>query len=128
MASSAMLGDLERAVMDRLWSVPEPQTVRQVREALNTRRPLAYNTILTVLARLAKKDVVVQYRDRRAYRYAALCSCDDMVAALMVDALHQEVDPVGRHAALVNFVDRVGAEGAETLRRALADQVGTGAG
>jgi len=39
----ARLGDLERAVMDDLWSMPEPQTVRQVHEALSARRDLAYD-------------------------------------------------------------------------------------
>ena len=34
MAKSTRLGELERAVMDHLWSSPEPQTVRQVHEVL----------------------------------------------------------------------------------------------
>ena len=41
MAKLTRLGDLERAVMDHLWSTPEPQTVRQVHEALSARRDLA---------------------------------------------------------------------------------------
>ena len=53
MAKLTRLGDLERAVMDHLWSTPEPQTVRQVHEALSARRDLAYTTIMTVLQRLA---------------------------------------------------------------------------
>ena len=55
MAKLTRLGDLERAVMDHLWSTPEPQTVRQVHEALSAQRDLAYTTIMTVLQRLAKK-------------------------------------------------------------------------
>lgn len=35
--------------------LPEPQTVRQVHEALSARRDLAYTTVMTVLQRLAKK-------------------------------------------------------------------------
>src|SRR5947199_282986 len=50
MAKLTRLGDLERAVMDHLWSTPEPQTVRQVHEALSARRNLAYTTIVSVLA------------------------------------------------------------------------------
>ena len=42
MAKLTRLGDLERAVMDHLWSSPEPQTVRQVHEALSAHRDLAY--------------------------------------------------------------------------------------
>jgi predicted transcriptional regulator len=113
--------------MDQLWSVPEPQTVHQVHEAMSRHRRLAYSTILTILQRLVKKDVVVQYRDDRAHRFAAVCSCDHLVAALMIDALNQEVDLVHRRAVLANFVERVGSDGVATLRRALGELVGTGA-
>ena len=67
MAKLTRLGDLERAVMDHLWSTPEPRTVRQVHEALSARRDLAYTTVMTVLQRLAKKNLVTQIRSG-AYR------------------------------------------------------------
>ncbi len=65
------LGELERAVMDSLWSSDEPQTVRQVHVALSSDRDLAYTTVMTVLQRLAKKNLVTQLRDDRAHRYSA---------------------------------------------------------
>jgi predicted transcriptional regulator len=113
------LGDLERAVMDHLWSVPQPQTVRQVHEALSKRRDLAYTTVMTVLQRLAKKNLVSQIRDDRAHRYVPVHGRDELVAGLMVDALDQAADSGSRQAALVHFVERVGADEAEALRRAL---------
>ncbi len=115
------LGDLERSVMDLLWDADEPQTVRQVHDALCAHRELAYTTVMTVLQRLARKGLVAQLRDDRALRYAPVDSRDDLVAALMVDALDQAADPGGRRAALMNFVERVGTEEADTLRRALAE-------
>lgn len=121
MFGMARLGELERAVMDHLWSAPEPQTVRQVHEALASRRELAYTTVMTVLQRLAKKDLVVQHRDDRAHRYAPVNSRDELVAGLMVDALAQARNSGAREAALVHFVERVGASEADALRRALAD-------
>jgi predicted transcriptional regulator len=121
MAKQMRLGDLERAVMDHLWSAPEPQTVRQVHEALSARRDLAYTTVMTVLQRLAKKNLVSQLRDDRAHRYAPMRGRDELVAGLMVDALAQAADVGGRQAALMHFVERVGADEAEALRRALAD-------
>jgi predicted transcriptional regulator len=121
MAKQMRLGDLERAVMDHLWSTPEPQTVRQVHEALSARRELAYTTVMTVLQRLAKKNLVSQLRDDRAHRYAAMRGRDELVAGLMVDALDQVADVGSRQAALMHFVERVGADEAEALRRALAD-------
>ncbi|HET9874938.1 MAG TPA: BlaI/MecI/CopY family transcriptional regulator [Mycobacterium sp.] len=119
MAKLTHLGNLERAVMDHLWSASEPQTVRQVHEALSLQRDLAYTTVMTVLQRLAKKNLVSQIRDDRAYRYAPVRGRDELVAGLMVDALDQAVDSGGRQAALVHFVERVGVDEAEALRRAL---------
>jgi predicted transcriptional regulator len=76
---------------------------------------------MTVLQRLAKKNLVVQHRDDRAHRYAPTHGRDELVAGLMVDALDQVADSGSREAALVHFVERVGADEAAALRRALAD-------
>ena len=77
--------------------------------------------IWEVLQRLAKKNLVVQHRDDRAHRYAPTHGRDELVAGLMVDALDQAADSGGREAALVHFVERVGADEAAALRRALAE-------
>ncbi|RPA19960.1 BlaI/MecI/CopY family transcriptional regulator [Gordonia sp. OPL2] len=113
------LGDLERAVMDTLWASPTPQTVRQVHENLSRDRSLAYTTVMTVLQRLAKKNLVTQIRDDRAHKYVPTHPREDLVASLMVDALSEADAPGSRHAALVSFVGRVGADEAAALRHAL---------
>ena len=109
------LGELERAVMAQLWSADGPLTVRDVHDRLE--RELAYTTVMTVLGRLAKKGLVRQERDGKAYRYAAASSREQMAAEVMIDALGDVGED--RTAALVAFVDRVGPEEAEALRRAL---------
>lgn len=113
------LGDLERAVMDTLWASSRPQTVREVHAQLSETRSLAYTTVMTVLQRLTKKDLVTQIRDDRAHRYAATRPREDLVASLMVDALRAADAPGSRHAVLVSFVGRVGADEAAALREAL---------
>lgn len=127
MTGPKRLGDLEHAVMDHLWDSDQPQTVRQVHDGLRARRALAYTTVMTVLQRLSTKDLVVQIRDDRAYRYAPAQERDELVAGLMVEVLDQFVDHRVRHNALMTFLARVGAEEIEALRRALAeagDQLG----
>ncbi len=121
MARVNRLGELERAVMDHLWDTGGPQTVRQVHDALCTRRELAYTTVMTVLQRLARKGLVAQIRDDRAHRYAPVNGRDELVAGLMVDALDEAAGPGGRQAALMHFVERVGADETDALRRALAE-------
>jgi predicted transcriptional regulator len=112
------LGELERGVMEQLWSSPGTRSVREVHAALGRDRELAYTTVMTVLDRLAKKGLVVRERDGRAYRYAAAQSREDLVAEVMHTALTE--DPAERTAALVAFVGRVSREDAEAMRSALA--------
>lgn len=109
------LGELERAVMAQLWAAPSPLTVREVHDRLD--RELAYTTVMTVLGRLAKKGIVRQERDGKAYRYAAASTREQLAASLMLDALGDVGED--RTAALVAFVDRVGPEEAAALRAAL---------
>lgn len=111
--------------MDHLWAVGEPLSVRQVHAALAD-RDLAYTTVMTVLDRLARKDVVTREREGRAWIYRAAHSRADLTAELMRTALDAEEQERG--AALVAFVDRVSADEAEVLRAALARIEGKGDG
>jgi predicted transcriptional regulator len=113
------LGELERAVMDVLWDRAAPTTVREVAEALEE-RDLAYTTVMTVLDRLAGKDMVQRERSGRAWSYRPAASREAFIAQLMLDAL----DLTGsRDAALVRFARSVSGTEAEVLRAALTDQV-----
>jgi len=115
---SKNLTERELEIMHVLWETG-PANVQTVQQKL--KRDLAYTTIMTVLQRLAKKNLVVQHRDDRAHRYAPTHGRDELVAGLMVDALDQVSDSGSRQAALVHFVERVGADEAAALRRALAE-------
>ena len=109
------LGDLERAVMDVLWSRPSPATVREVVAALADRQP-AYTTVMTVLDRLSRKGFLDREPDGRAWRYHPVRARDAYVAELMLDALRLTGD---RDAALVHFAKAVPDAEADVLRRAL---------
>lgn len=110
--------------MDVLWdSVPGTSdgiTVREVADALDGRE-LAYTTVMTVLDRLAGKDMVQREREGRAWRYRAAASREAYIAQLMLDAL----DLGGsRDAALVRFARSVTGTEAEVLRAALGAEAG----
>lgn len=115
----ARLGDLERSVMEVLWAATEPLAVRQVHQALSEDRDLAYTTVMTVLVRLAGKDLASRQLDGRAWLYSAACSREELTADAMHSALNE--DPEDRSAALVAFVEKVSADEADLLRQALAD-------
>jgi predicted transcriptional regulator len=115
----ARLGELERAVMEVLWSADGPRTAREVADALTT-RDLAKTTVLTVLSRLEAKGRVERCRDRWAHTYTPTASREDYIAELMDEALGDAGD---RTAALVRFADRVSPAEAAALAEALDEAV-----
>jgi predicted transcriptional regulator len=112
------LGPLEAEVMRVLWRAREPLTVRAVLERLNRRRrqPLAYTTVMTVLARLADKDILHRHLDGRGYRY------EPAVADAAAIAVREVMRDFG-DAAVAQFVDEARADPKllRRLRRLVAD-------
>ena len=111
------LGDLERLVMEQLWAADSALTVREVHDRLAGTRELAYTTVMTVLDRLAKKQLTERERDGKAWRYKAAAPREELAVDLMRDALDRSGD---RREALVRFVGQVSDEEAALLRDALA--------
>ncbi len=121
------MGELEQAVLEALWDLegtlrgeeghgPRGSSGRDVHERL-VGRDLAYTTVMTVLDRLARKDVVVRERDGRAFRYSPRRTRAEMTAELMHEALG--VTGADRDQALVSFVGEASADDLAALRRAL---------
>jgi predicted transcriptional regulator len=108
------LGELERAVMDRLWAADGALTARAVQDGLDTNP--ATTTVLTVLGRLERKGLVTRERDGRAHRYRPVASREDHVAELINDALDGVPD---RGAALARFLGSIPANERARLRELL---------
>lgn len=68
-----VLGPLEGEIMNVVWSAATPLSVRAVLDELNRGRrpPLAYTTVMTVMSRLADKDVLRRTKEGRGYVYEA---------------------------------------------------------
>ncbi|MEV0121363.1 BlaI/MecI/CopY family transcriptional regulator [Streptomyces sp. NPDC050703] len=108
------LGDLEDAVMTRVWKWNRPVTVREVLEDLQQERSIAYTTVMTVLDNLHQKGWVRREAEGRAYRYEAVSTRAAYAAALMNEAWSRSDNPA---AALVAFFGMMSAE----QRAALSD-------
>ena len=113
------LGELEAAIMDRLWEWGRPALVREVVEDLRADRPVAYTTVMTVMDNLHGKGWLRRERDGRAYRYEPTRSHSAYTVELMSDALGTSTD---RRTALAHFVLQMSPHDAELLQEAL-DQV-----
>ena len=66
---------LELECLSVLWRMGE-SNVRAVQESLAATRPLAYTTVMTMLERLAKKQLVSRRKTGRHFVYAALVERD----------------------------------------------------
>ncbi|MYX98671.1 BlaI/MecI/CopY family transcriptional regulator [Streptomyces sp. SID486] len=110
------LGELEDAVMTRVWKWNRPVTVREVLEDLQQERSIAYTTVMTVLDNLHQKGWVRREAEGRAYRYEAVSTRAAYAAALMNDAWSQSDNPA---AALVAFFGMMSQEQRQALRDAV---------
>jgi predicted transcriptional regulator len=124
MTGRARLGDLERAIMDRLWAIDPPtpeaaMSVREIHESLSQEREIAYTTVMTVLDRLAKKGLVTRERDGRAWRYLPQSTSEELTAHLLRDSL-DHIDTSDRRAAMLHFLDSASADEIDDLKAALA--------
>ena len=73
---SATLTEAELRIMQVLWD-KQSATVQQVLEALPRERPLAYNSVLTIIRILEKKGCVRHVKDGRAHIYRAVLKQDE---------------------------------------------------
>ncbi|MFJ8588662.1 BlaI/MecI/CopY family transcriptional regulator [Streptomyces sp. NPDC093595] len=110
------LGELEDAVMTRVWQWNRPVTVREVLEDLQQERSIAYTTVMTVMDNLHQKGWVRREVSGRAYRYTAVSTRAAYSAALMNEAWSKSDNPA---AALVAFFGMMSAEQRESLNDAI---------
>ena len=91
--------------MEVLWAAGEARSVRAVLDELNQARrtPLAYTTVMTVMSRLADKDILRRRKDGRGYLYEAA------VADVAGIAVRDVIRDFGE-SALASFVDQARAD------------------
>jgi len=118
-------GELEAAIMDRVWSAGRLVLVREIHDMLRPAREPAYNTVLTVVEILYRKGWLARERDGRAYRYQATASREDYTAGLMEEAFETSTDRV---ATLRSFVQRIDPADAAELAAMLDQARRDGAG
>jgi len=102
--SVRQLGQLEAAVMDRLWAWDRPALVREVLEDMQRDREIAYTTVMTVMENLHRKGILARERDGRAYRYAPEQTREEHTAAMLEEVLASSAD---RSATLMHFVQHI---------------------
>jgi len=115
-------GELEAAIMARLWAAEGSRTVREIHTELADERSLAYTTVMTVMDKLHRKGWLTREAAGRAYSYTPAVTRERYTADLMGEALAASSD---RSATLVAFLDQLDPTEAAALRSALEQQADT---
>ena len=113
-------GELEAAVMEQLWSLPEGATIPQVHRGLRAQRDIAYRTVMSTVHTLHRKGRLSRTREGRGHRYRATVSRAEHSAELMREALGSGGDV---RAVLSHFVERIDPEDGRRLAE-LLDRTG----
>jgi predicted transcriptional regulator len=111
-------GSLEQSVLAVLTSAGVALTPAEVRDRLDG--DLAYTTVMTVMARLADKDLLTRERSGRGYAYAAISDAA-ITARQMQRLLDTQAD---RAAVLARFVGALQPGDEAVLAELLANNAG----
>lgn len=93
------LGPLEREILEIVWQ-HQPATVHDVLSKLtcNSDKKLAYTTVMTIMSRLAEKDVLTRYKEGRTYVYTPAESKPQFLKSLVRATIDSLVDRYGQEA------------------------------
>ena len=117
-----VLGDLEAEIMELIWARPPGRgtTVRDVFEALYERRRIAYTTVMSTMARLARKNLLRAKKADQAYVYHPNCTEQEFVSRFVGRILENLL--VGFAGATLAGLDRLSdPQAAERARRLLEE-------
>lgn len=95
-AMAFALGELEREIMEMLWTNSSEMSVRDVHSRFNDR--LAYTTLMTTLDRLHKKGLLARRPDGKAFLYQPRFSRSEFERQIATDVigglLDRDAEPV----------------------------------
>lgn len=121
---SLLLGDLEQAVMDRLWA-RGAQDVKACHQSIGRSRHITHNTVQSTMERLYRKGLLRREKVSHAFVYEAALSREDYGTQLARDVVSAAVGsaaPVSLLAAFVDLAERTGEEGLARLEKLIADR------
>jgi predicted transcriptional regulator len=118
---SPVLTEAEQRIMRVLWQKQEA-SVREVTDALSRQRPVAYNTVLTLLRILTDKGYVAPRKEGRAFIYAPLISRAEARSQALKQLLTQffEGSPTALAQHLIDQ-EELSLDELEALKRELDD-------
>jgi BlaI family transcriptional regulator, penicillinase repressor len=113
-SQSATLTEAELRIMQVLWEKGSA-TVQQVLEAMPTQKPLAYNSVLTIVRILERKGCVKHLKDGRAHVYTPLLNREDATRSEIKHLVSRFFDN-SRELLVLNLLNEEGLNKTELAR------------
>jgi predicted transcriptional regulator len=101
------LGPLETRLLELLWARARAATVRDLQGACPG---LAYNTIMTTLDRLYRKQLLLRRRDGRAFAYEPRCTRDELLSELVSGHVSETLGTSQRSSVILSTLVRAVCE------------------
>lgn len=101
-----VLGELESAVMETLWS-EAGQTVNEVEERLRDKRDIAHTTVLTTLDRMHRKGYLTREKQSKAFVYSPRYTRNEFERIMAQEVLGALIGH-SAETAVSTFVDLIG--------------------
>ena len=119
--SRIRLGELEKAVLEHLWSVGAAHA-KAVHSAVGTQRGITLNTIQSTLERLHDKELLSRRKVSHAYMYVPKVQREELMGRIIEDIMTAFAEGKSQPmlAAFVDFAARVDEKNLDRLERLIA--------
>ena len=101
-----VLGELESEIMEIIWRQKKPVSVKDVAEILSNKRQLAYTTVMTIMARLINKGILIRNLNGRSYWYKSKISKEQFTAKAAHNIFSAAVSTLGEEV-LTHFIKEI---------------------
>jgi predicted transcriptional regulator len=108
-----ILGDLESDIMEIIWQ-KDKTSVREVYETLRLEREIAYTTVMTIMGRLADKNLLSKETVGNAYHYTPTVSRNEFAKKVVTEVLDGLFEDFAE-PAMSHFVDKLSKENKDKI-------------
>ena len=110
------LFDLEAEIMELVWEWEAPFSVSDIHKKLESRRQIAYTTVMTTVSRLFDKGLLGRKKEGKRYIYTSKMSRDAFVEATTRQVM-ESLPQVGKDAAIAYLVEQIADADEDELNR-----------
>lgn len=101
-----VLGELESEIMEIVWRRKGAVSVKDITEILNKKRQIAYTTVMTIMARLVNKGVLIRHLSGTSYLYKPKVSREQFIAKAVHTIFSSTVSNLGEEV-LIHFIKEI---------------------